>query len=218
MSVTQARKIRSPEDYDRFRMAILPVDQAFFQSEQRWGVGRLERLVSLSTLQAYRRGWDAYRIALDDCDGEALEQIGPKMITALAFMDAEATAAGHQPLAPDTWEAALPDGRVLCVVRTQAEASAVIRASQARDGASYETTIPPDLAMTVRSQHEGRALVVVTMSEIARLLTMAEGKVTGTVWEGNATHSGRQNDEMSAHDQARSGYPLKEPLAVGLNF
>ena len=49
-------KIRTADDADRFRMALIPVDQAFFASETKWGVGRLERIVSLSTLQAYRRG------------------------------------------------------------------------------------------------------------------------------------------------------------------
>jgi hypothetical protein len=34
-------KIRTPEDNDRFRMALIPVDQAFWASEQKWGVGDL---------------------------------------------------------------------------------------------------------------------------------------------------------------------------------
>ena len=44
--MTVTRKMRSPEDYARFKLALVSVDQAFFESEQRWGVGRLERLVS----------------------------------------------------------------------------------------------------------------------------------------------------------------------------
>ena len=217
MSAT--RKIRSPEDMDRFKRALIPVDQAMWASEQRFGVGRLERLVSPATLAAYQRGWTLYRAALEDGDGAALEVIGPKMIRALEVMRAEAEAAGYKPLAPETWEAALPDGRVMVVCRTQAEASAVVRASRAADGLSYETTLPPDLAVTVRSQHEGRALVVLTLAEVGRLLTMAEGKVVGVEWEGSATSgSGRQMDEMAAHDLARSGYPLSTPLAAELTF
>src|ERR1700722_3354922 len=102
-------RIRSPEDSARFMAALRPVDQAFFANEQKWGVGRLERIISQPPFAAFQRGWDAYRVALDEADAEALEVIGPKMIAALPFMDAEATAAGHQPLAPDTWEAPLPD-------------------------------------------------------------------------------------------------------------
>ena len=217
MSAT--RKIRSPEDNDRFRRALIPVDQAFWASEQRFGVGRLERLVSPATLAAYQRGWTLYRAALEDGDGAALEVIGPKMIRALEVMGAEAEAAGDKPLAPETWEAALPDGRVMVVVRSQAEASAVLRASRAADGLSYETTLPPDLAVTVRSQHEGRALVVLTLAEVGRLLTMAEGRAAGVEWEGTTTSgSGRQMDELAAHDLARSGYPLSTPLAAELAF
>ncbi len=173
-------KLRTQEDVNKFRLALISIDHAFFESEQRWGVGRLERLQSPATLAAYQRGWDAYRVALDEGDAEAVEAIGPKMIAALAFMDSEATAAGHQPLAPDTWEASMGDGRVLVVCRTQAEASAVVWASSASDGLSAESTLPPDLAVTIRQQHEGRALTVVTMVEVARLLLMAEGKVAGS--------------------------------------
>jgi hypothetical protein len=207
------RKMRSADDVDRFRAALIPVDQAFFESEQRFGVGRLERLVSPATLASYRRGWDAYRQALEDGDPDALESVGPKMVAALAFMTNEAETAGYKPLDVSTWETALPDGRVLVVCRTQAEASAVLRAAnKAQGGTSAETTLPPDLAMTIRHQHENRALTVLTMAEVARLLLLAEGKVSGVEWEGTPTHSGRQADEMAAHDFARSGYPLNAPL------
>lgn len=212
MSAT--RKIRSPEDYDRFRLALVPIDEAFFASETRWGVGRLERLVSLDTLNAYRRGWDAYRVALEAADGEALETIGPKMIAALAFMDAEATAAGHAPLAPDTWEAPMGNGTTLVVVRTNAEASAVIRAANASDGMANETTLPPDLGMTIRNQHEGRALVVVTMAEIVRMIQAQETALVGTKWTGNEAHSGRQMEEGAAADLIRQGHPLDEPIGA----
>lgn len=224
MSETSARKLRSPADYDRFRMALIPIDQAFFASETKYGVGRLERLVSPATLEAYRRGWDAYRVALDDCDGEALETVGPKMIAALAFMDAEAAAAGHAPLAPDTWECGMVDGTVLVVVRTNAEASAVMRAANAatgrpQGGMTVETTLPPDIAVTVRQQHEGRRLEVWSLAELARLIE-AHGSLVertpavGKQWQGTTTYSGRRAEEMSAHDQVRTGYPLKESLAL----
>jgi hypothetical protein len=212
--MSAARKLRTQEDHDRFRAAMIPIDEAMWASEQRWGVGRLERIISPMTLAAYKRGWDAYRAALDDCDGVAVESIGPKMIQALAVMSAEASAAGHQPLAPDVWEADMGNGVVLVVVRTSAEASAVLRASRASDGVSFETTLPPDLAVTVRQQHEGRALVVVTMAEIVRLLQRSETGPWGTKWEGTPAASGRQLEEMAAHDMARSGYPMPAPLAV----
>lgn len=209
-------KLRTPEEVDRFRLSLVKVDEAFWQSEQRWGVGRLERLQKTEVLMAYKRGWDAYRVAIENNDAETVEQVGPKMITALGYMDTEATAAGYQPLAPDVWEHACGDGTTLVVCRTSAEASAVIRASNASDGQSYETTLPPDIAMTIRSQHEGRRLVVVTLAEVARLMQLAEAKVLGTRWEGSDAHSGVQLDEMAAHGLVRSGFPLSAPLATDL--
>ena len=126
------------DDDERFRLALVPVDEAFWASEQKWGVGRLERIVSSGTLAAYRRGWSRYRAALEASDGAEMEAVGPLMIAALAFMDREATEAGCQPLAPETWEAPMGDGRVLVVVRSNAEASAVLRGAK---GGSWETTI-----------------------------------------------------------------------------
>ena len=232
--MSAARKLRTADDSDRFRAAMIAPDEAFFASEQKWGVGRLERIISPSTLAAYQRGWSAYRLALEEGDAAAVEAIGPKMIQALTVMNAEATAAGHKPLDVSTWETALPDGRVLVVVRTAAEAVAVSRAEKAvkavsaaprlgmtvvsdpvaPEPPSTETTLPVDIVATIRHQHEGRALTVLTMAEVARLLLLAEGKVSGVEWEGTPAHSGRQADEMAAHDLVRSGYPMSEPLTV----
>jgi hypothetical protein len=198
-------------------MALVPVDEAMWASETKWGVGRLERLVSPATLASYRRGWDLYRAAIEASDAAAVEAVGPRMVQALTVMDREATEAGNKPLAPDTWEHAMGNGVTLVVVRTGAEASAVLRASRTPHGdgqQSYETTLPPDLAITVRDQHEGRALVVVTMAEIARLLRAQETGLWGTVWEGTPAESGRVMEEGAAADLVRSGYPLPAPIAA----
>jgi hypothetical protein len=75
--------------------------------------------------------------------------------------------------------------------------------------------LPPDLSLTVRQQAEGRRLEVWTLAEIARLIEK-HGSVAGDrsarAWEGSPAPSGRQGDEMAAHDHARSGYPLEAPL------
>lgn len=200
-------------DTERFRLALAPVDEAFWASEQRWGVGRLERLVSADTLASYRRGWARYRDAIEASDGASVEVVGPLMVLALQHMDREATEAGHQPLAPESWEVGMKDGRVLVVVRTNAEASAILRAATRDDGRSYETTLPPDIAITIRQQHEGRGLVVITMAEIAHLMEREEAKLFGTKWEGDAAPSGRIMGEGAAADLARSGHPL--PVITG---
>src|ERR1700691_4377931 len=98
MGKMATNKIRTQEDSDRCMAAVRPVDEAFRASEQKWGVGRLERLIVPATYAAYQRGWDQYRQALDEGDAPALEALAPKMVAALAFMDAEVSAAGYQPL------------------------------------------------------------------------------------------------------------------------
>jgi hypothetical protein len=52
------------------------------------------------------------------------------------------------------------------------------------------------------------------MAEIVRLLQRSETGLWGTKWEGTPAASGRQLEEMAAHDMARSGYPMPAPLAV----
>jgi hypothetical protein len=233
-----SRKIRTAEDHDRLRAALVPVDSAFWLSEEKWGVGRLERLVSQPTLEAYRRGWDLYRAALDDGDGVAVGEIGPRMIAALAFMDSEASGSGHKPLAAETWETAMGDGTVLVVCRTEAEATAVLRVSKASGNGRFsgapsmgqtseplstETALPVDLAVTVREQHEGRRLEVWTLAALARLVRahgsvarqvdVAQPVVGGVTWEGSEAYSGQQMEEGAAADLVRHGYPLSQPLA-----
>jgi hypothetical protein len=124
-------------DHDRIAALLAPVDRAFAASEAKWGVARLERLVGSDTLTSYRRGWTAYRKAIEDCDAKAVEAIAPKMTAALAFMDREATAAGHQPLAVDVWETPMADGTVLAIVRTMPEAHAVAKDAAGRQRLVY---------------------------------------------------------------------------------
>lgn len=144
-------KIRSSADSDRLIAALAPADEAFRASEAKWGVARLERLVSSATLASYRRGWVRYREAIDTGDAAAVEEIAPKMVAALAFMDAEATAAGHAPLSVERWEAPMEDGRVLVVVRSLAEAHAI-----------------------ARDKTETRDCVVWSLAELARVLPTLE--------------------------------------------
>ena len=72
------------------------------------------------------------------------------MIRAWKALDAEATAAGHEPLAPTVWEGRTEDGRVLVIVRTSEE------------------------AMAVASAADNRARTVWTVDELARCVAMLE--------------------------------------------
>lgn len=113
--------------------ALIPVDQAFRDSEARWGVGRLACLVSPETLLSFKRGFAMWTEAISAGNVEAVKGLAPKMLRALEIMDREADARGHVPLEPEVWETRLEDGRVLAVVRTTAEAHAVGRQATGRD-------------------------------------------------------------------------------------
>lgn len=211
--------LRDPYAVERWERAVYAVDHALVASEAKWGVGRLERLVSVNTLASWRRGWAKWREALMTGNAEGAEELGAKMVAALTYMDGEAEAAGALPLAPETWETPLPDGGVLVVVRTQAEASAVARAAAGKDA-----NLPPDLMVTLRQQHADRALVVLTLPEIARLYGMVSASpldeikrhwpdaTIGVAYEGDARPIGSaQFDEMAAHRHVRQD-PLDEWL------
>ena len=107
--MTTTRKMRSPEDHTRFRLALVAVDQAFCALNNGGASGAREagRPIDPRRVPA---GLAAYRQALEAGDPDGLEAIGPKMIQALAVMAAEAEAAGCRPLDVTTWEPACPMG------------------------------------------------------------------------------------------------------------
>jgi hypothetical protein len=168
----------------------------------------LPRLCSETTILSFKKGWAAWSAAIIDGDGAAVQRIAPRMLQALAFMDAEATAAGHETLAVETWEVALDDARILVLVHTNAEATAVIRAAKHGD----VETLPPNLARVVRHQQEGRELVVYSLPEVGRILAaqglLAEIKRT---WPGATVVSGPVTSESQVADWAKAD-PLGEIL------
>lgn len=172
----------NPWSYDALMPAISEVDTAFVEAERTFGVGRLETLVSPPTLAAYRRGWTAWRAAIESGDVSAVEAVGPKMVVALRVMAQEALARGHKPLDTATWEFPMADGSVLVVCRTKAEASDVIRNQQA-----------------------GRALVVYSMEELATLLPKVDGvHAIKQEWPGATVQSGAVTREGDVADWVRN--------------
>jgi hypothetical protein len=201
---------RTPWSHDAIMAALTPVDQRFRDVELYWGVGRLERLVGAATLQSYKRGWEQWRAAIESGDTYAVQSLGPKMIHALDFMDREAKAAGHKPLCADTWETMLPDGRVLCIVRTNAEAHRLARA----DKLGEDGTLPPDIASAIHHQRQGRELVIWTIGELARVLpTLDVVNEIKRTWPGAVITSGPHTGESDANDWA-TGDPLRAALEI----
>lgn len=171
----------TPTDHDRIQVAIVPTDAVARAAELRWGVARLESLVSAGTLTNWREGWRRYATAIAHGDAAAVERLAPKIAQAIRAMEAEAEARGHARIDPgDHWEAPLADGRVLVVCRTFAEASAL----QHDQGAARER-------------------VVWTMEELANVLPTLEVTYQAKVhFPGARVRSTVQRSEGYAHDWA----------------
>jgi len=135
---------RTPGGMDRVTSALVGLDAVAVELERKWGVGRLVTLCRDNTRLGFRRGWVQFAEAEQSGDVDRTVAIVGGLIRCWRIMDAQATEDGHQPLAPDVWEARLDDGRVLAICRTNAEAAAV--------------------------QRDGRASIAYSMAEIARLL------------------------------------------------
>jgi len=104
------------------RAALDEADALAIELERKWGCGRL-RLVVPPELRARfdRQRWKLLQAqwhgGLDDVVREA-----GRMARAWRALDAAAEAAGASPLSPEVWELALPDGLVVALTRSRAEA------------------------------------------------------------------------------------------------
>ena len=145
----------SPEDAITLKAHYDGVDHVAREMENRWGVGRLPLLVDgelrarferqgLRFNTALEQAWQSEFLTRDILDGVAKAAGG--MERAWKALDAAAKATGAKPIDPDVWEAVLSDGSIVAVVRTNAEAGAVLR--------------------------EGRQLSVWTMEEVARAIEL----------------------------------------------
>ena len=122
------------------------VDIVAKEMEAKWGADRLRLLPQIST--DLREKFDRQRLLLNQAVWHgSLEDVrvqAGRMAKAWRVLDRAATDGGAAVLPTTVWETALSDGRVLAVVRTDADAAAV--------------------------QHNGRALMVVSLDEFARVV------------------------------------------------
>lgn len=94
--------------------ALGPFDTAARNMERRWGINRLEGLVSPETAARYGSAIAKLNAAIDANDPADTAARAAVCIRGMAAMDAEATAAGHQPIPPQVQEIEV-DGK-LCAV------------------------------------------------------------------------------------------------------
>jgi len=92
----------------------------------------------------------------------------------------------------------MPDGRILVVVNSTAEASAIAAAAKLGPDA---TAVPPDLVPVIRHQQAAREVIVWTMGELARILPKFDlvNQVCRT-WPGAKVTTGPVTGENDIHD------------------
>lgn len=127
--MTAHRQITRGE-YDAVQAVIDGVDEVARQMETRWGVGRLEFLVSDELREKFRKQFRRFNEAIQEHDVEKVRQAGAGMRRGWEALDKAAIAAGAQQLDPDIWEIQLADGRVVALCRTKADAFATYRAGR----------------------------------------------------------------------------------------
>lgn len=94
--------------------ALGPFDTAARNMERKWGVNRLEGLVSPETAARYGSAVGKLNAAMEANDAAEVAARASVCIRGMAAMDAEASAAGHQPIPPQVQE--IDVGGTLCAV------------------------------------------------------------------------------------------------------
>lgn len=94
------------------------LDTAFCEVESRWGVGRLEKLVSYDTAQKWKAQMEKLNKSISENDIFTLPDLVNGTVRGLSVLEADAMAQGNKPHdAPLAWTVGLPSGRTLAIVR-----------------------------------------------------------------------------------------------------
>lgn len=118
------------------------VDALAVDMERKWGVGRLRLLVAAEWREKFDRQRLRLNLAIRTGTVAELETESKRMLLAWETLDRLATEAGVTTLPAEVWEAPLPSGEsVVAIVRGE-----------------------------VRPPHDGRAIQVWTLDEIARVI------------------------------------------------
>lgn len=154
------------KDEIRCDYACAPYDRAALDMDRKWGVNRLAGLVAPATAEKFGRAL----AHLNDClQREAPEEAAAAAHNAmrgLAAMDAEATAAGHQPANPAIWAVEF-QGRTFAFIR---EAEQWPAAQAAMPGATIYTLqeaaraltgLAPDMVATIKAHFPGAQISAV---------------------------------------------------------
>ena len=100
-------------------MATGPFDRECRRLDAKWGQDRLPDLVSPETAARWGTAMANLNAAIDAQDPALVVARVNACLRGFAAMDAEATAAGHQPISPEAWEFQI-DGKTCAVLRDDA--------------------------------------------------------------------------------------------------
>lgn len=102
------------------------LDTKACEMESRWGVNRLERLVSFEMAEKWKRQISRLNDAISKNDLYTLPDLVNGTIRGYEAMEADAMAQGHKPHdAPLAWTVGMPSGKTLAIVRHPKDASLV---------------------------------------------------------------------------------------------
>lgn len=99
------------------------LDAKACEVESRWGVGRIERLVSFDMAQKWSRQMEKLTVAISKNDVFTLTEIVSGTIRGYEAMEADAIAQGHKPMHETVgMSVMLPSGKELLIVRSRVDA------------------------------------------------------------------------------------------------
>jgi len=153
MKRSKSKPLQVPEysryDADAIDSVIDGVMATQRQYEDKWGVGRLELLVDDELRLKFRDQYNRFNDAVMEHDVVKVRLRGAAMQRAWAVLDQAATAAGATTLDPETWEFALPDGRVIAFCRHIHDSYYVYRS-----GRAIETWTPDEIGRLIMAYPE----------------------------------------------------------------
>ena len=164
--------------YRRIQAALIEHDRAVTEYERRWGIDRLPELVGPELRDRFVAQCERLNAAIDAADADAVEKLVTVSLRAYAALEQAARDAGAAELTGEYWEAALPEGGVLCVVRSVHEQARVAR--ERRDAIVWSV--------------EEVARVIGSL-EAAKAASMAKAAFAGAVVE-QVTGKGELDDDI----------------------
>lgn len=143
---------RNQWEYDQIDGALKPLDALASEMEARWGVGRLQELVSPATAAKFQSAKHKLDLAIADGGvGEVIKRAGVLM-RGWQALEQEAIDAGNKPMPADVWIASVGDENGKPAVQ-YAIAKNNSDASLAQSGLVVYTL--PEVARIIRAFNDG---------------------------------------------------------------